>query len=409
MPRWYYGWNIIAVAMVFQSVTYGVGLFSFTFFIQHWMDEFSTGRAETLLAVMAATLGLGAFSPFAGRAMDKLPIRWIVAAGGGVFALGLVLLSMVTAVWQIIAIYAVFIGGGLVMSGSIAGQTLAAKWFRGRRGFAVGLVTVGTSAGGFIMPPMATYLIAENGWRAACLILAVITALTVIPLTLWIVRNSPEEKGIEPEPENDMSQASTARFADTHWTTRSILTDRAFQISILAFLPASMVITGIQQNLGPLTFDLGIDAQTASGLMSILAVTSVLGKIAFGAASDHVDNRYLFWIQVSFVILCVVLLMSGPDFMGLTIVCGTLGLAFGGTLPLIGSIIGSRFGPRYFGQTMGLIMPFVTLSSFGFVITGWIRDAYGSYDIALIGFLVILVPGILGMAALPKRTASARG
>lgn len=391
--------------MVYQAITYGIGLFSFTFFIQPWMDEFGTGRADLLLAVMAATLAIGVFGPFAGRAVDRLQIRWIIAAGGTCSTLGLVLLSYSTAVWQIITIYALLIGPGLVMAGAISAQTLAAKWFRGRRGFAVGLVTVGTSAGGFFMPPLVTYLIATSDWRTACLILAAISALGIIPLTLWIVRNSPEDMGIEPDPESAVSAASATRFADVHWTVRSIVRDRAFQITILAFLPVSIVLTGIQQNLAPLARDFAVEALMASALMSIWSGMMVLGKIAFGAASDRIDNRYLFWIEAVLILPCVLVLLGTPSFLELAIVCGVLGAANGGTLPLLGSIIASRFGPRYFGQVMGLTMPFLTFSSFGYVVTGWLRDTTGSYDIALIAFLAILVPGIIGMAAMPKLRA----
>lgn len=402
MPRWYYGWNVIAVALVFQGITFGIGLFCFTFFIQPWIDEFNAGRAELLSAVMAATLAIGIFGPFAGKAMDKYPIRLIVAAGGALFALGLALLSQASAVWQIIVIYAVLIGGGLVLAGAIAGQTLAAKWFRGRRGFAVGLVTVGTSLGGFVMPPLTTYLIEAYDWRTACLVLAVISAVAVIPLSLLIIRNSPEEAGIEPEPDSDHSRASATHFERMHWTTRSITLDRAFLITVLAFLPASIVQSGLQQNLGPITFDLGIEPQMASGLMSTLAAMMVLGKIAFGAASDRFDNRYLFWVEAALLMTATVMFMSQPSYAELVIICGILGAASGGTLPLLGSIIGQRYGPQYFGQAMGLMMPFLTVSSLGFVVTGWLRDTTGSYDITFIGFLVIMVPAVIGMAALPK-------
>lgn len=402
MRRWYYGWNIIAAAIVFQAVTSGIGLFSFTFFIQPWMAEFGAGRADLLTAVMAATLAMGVFGPFAGRAMDRLPIRMLVAAGGALFVLGLVLLSQATAVWQIIFIYAALIGAGLVLAGSIGGQTLAAKWFRGRRGFAVGLVTIGTSMGGFLMPPLVTYLIGAYEWRNACLVLAAISALTIIPLSLLVIRNSPEEKGIEPEADSDHSRASASHFADMRWTTRTILRDRAFWIAVLGFLPVSIVFTGVQQNLGPLTTDLGIDAQRGAALMSILSAMMVLGKIAFGSASDRFDNRYLFWIEAGLMVLVVVMLMRTPNYFELAIICGMLGAAAGGTLPLVGSMIGNRFGPRHFGQVMGLIMTFLTISSFGFVVTGWLRDITGSYDVALVGFLVILVPAVLGMAAMPN-------
>lgn len=403
MPRWYYGWNIIAVAMVFQAVTYGVGLFSFTFFIQPWMDEFGAGRGDILFAVLAATAAIGVLGPFAGRAVDRREIRWIVAAAGAVFATGLLLMSFVTEVWQIIVIYFFFIGGGLVFGGAIAAQTLAAKWFRGRRGFAVGVVTVGTSAGGFLLPPLVTYLIADIGWRDACQVLAALSAVAVIPLTLLFVRNTPEELGIEPDPENEGSAASATRFADMHWTVGAILKDRAFQVTTLAFFTVSVVLPGIQQNLAPLARDFAVEAQMASGLMSIWAGMMVFGKIAFGAASDRIDNRYLFWIEAGLILPCVVLLMDQRSYAELAIICGVLGIANGGTLPLLGSIIANRFGPRYFGQVMGLTMPFLTISSFSYVIAGYLRDATGSYNPAFMAFVAIIVPGIIAMAALPKR------
>lgn len=402
VPRWYYGWNVIAVAIVFQGVTFGIGLFCFTFFIQPWIDEFHTGRAELLSAVMAATLAIGIFGPFAGKAMDKFPIRLIVAAGGALFALGLALLSQATAVWHIIVIYGVVIGGGLVLAGSIAAQTLAAKWFRGRRGLAVGLVTIGTSAGGFLTPPLTAYLIATYDWRTTCLVLAAISAVAVIPLSLLVIRNSPEEAGIEPDPESDRSRASASHFASMSWTTKSIALDRAFLITILAFLPMSIVQSALQQNLAPLTFDLGVEAQKASGLMSVLAAMMVLGKIAFGAASDRIDNRYLFWIEAGLIMAVVVMFMGQPSYFEMVIMCGILGAASGGTLPLLGSIIGQRYGPKFFGQAMGLLMPFLTVSSLGVVVTGRVRDTTGSYDLALMAFLVIMVPAVLSMAALPK-------
>lgn len=110
--RWYYGWNVIAVALVFQAVTFGMALFSTTYFIPIWMDEFSVGRADLMWPVLAATLTIGVGAPFAGTAMDRLPIRYIVSAGGTFYGLGFLALSQVGAVWQIITIYALLVEQG---------------------------------------------------------------------------------------------------------------------------------------------------------------------------------------------------------------------------------------------------------------------------------------------------------
>ena len=128
---------------------------------------------------------------------------------------------------------------------------------------------------------------------------------------------------------------------------------------------------------------------------------SIFGKLAFGTASDRFDNRYLFWVEAGLIILATILLMSDPGYLQMFIICGTLGLAGGGTLPLLGSIVGKRYGPQFFGQAMGLLMPFLTISSFGFVVAGWLRDATGDYDMALMMFLLVMFPALLVMAAMP--------
>ena len=101
--------------------------------------------------------------------------------------------------------------------------------------------------------------------------------------------------------------------------------------------------------------------------------------------------------------MATVILLGNPGYIELMVVCGLLGFAGGGTLPLLGSIVGSRFGPQSFGQVMGLLMPPLTLSSFGVVVTGMLRDMTGNYDLALMVGLGLMVPAVLGMLAMPKR------
>ena len=403
--RWYYGWNVIAVALVFQAVTFGIALFSTTYFIPIWMDEFSVGRADLMWPVLAATLTIGVGAPFAGTAMDRLPIRYIVSAGGTFYGLGFLALSQAGAVWQIITIYALLVGAGLVMAGSVAGQTLAAKWFRGRRGLAVGLVTVGTSLGGSVFPPLVTFLIEAWGWREASAAMGGIAFLLIVPATLLIVRNSPEERGIEPDPEVESPDGAPTPAAERPpLKTGDILIDKAFWITVLAFLPASFVFSAVQQNLGPLADDLAIDGQRAASLMSTLSFSAIVGKLIFGAASDHVDNRYLFWCEAGLIVLSTYLLYLEPGYTGLLVACAVLGAAGGGTLPLLGSIIGKRFGARDFGRAMGLLMPFLTTSSFSYVIAAHMRDVSGNYDGAILGAFFVMIPAIIGMAFMPRLT-----
>jgi MFS family permease len=395
--RWYYGWNVVVVGMVFQAMSFGLTLFMFTFWAEAWIEEFSVDRATITLAFMAFNLGMGAISPVAGRMLDERSIRGWVVGGACVLALGFVLVSMATAAWQIIALYATVVAAGTVLSGPLAASTLAAKWFRARRGMAIGVVSVGTSLGGLLLPPAATYLYLNLGWRQAHLVLAAVLVAVIAPLVLRVVRNSPEEHGIEPEPAGAGEVEDPAHSEAPLWTTRAVLAQRDFWVPVLAFLPMIMAFSIVQANLRLYAADIGIDPQSTAFLMSLLSATMIGGKLFFGAMADRWDQRALYWLAAATMAVAMVLLIGRPSFARMMLISGLLGLAAGGFLPLLGAIVGTRFGPQAFGRVFGLMAPFLTLSSLGPPIAGWVRDTTGSYDTAFQLILVTMVPAALVM------------
>lgn len=404
--RWYYGWNVIAVAMAFQAILFGFTLFSFTLWANEWVTEFDASFGEVMLGVTIFTVVQGSLAPFAGRAMDVLSIRTLVCAGAILSVVGIALISQVTAVWQILAIYSTLIGLGMLLAGPLAAQTLAAKWFRGRRGFAVGISTVGTSLGGFFMPPLVTWLFVNVGWRDAHLILAAITLATVVPLVWWIIRNGPEELGIDADPESEVSAARAATVYP-EWTTLSILRERTFWIMIFAFVPMTTALAGVQHNLGPLAKDSGITPQNISFLVSAFAGCAALGKVFFGAVADRWDLRQLYWLANALLVACMAVFMLQPGYGLLLVASALLGLAAGGFLPLLASIISTRFGPKSFGRVMGLVGPFTLVTALGPWFAGNLRDGTGSYETALQIFIGILVPAAIVMTLLKPMAPTA--
>ena len=389
--RWYYGWNILGVGMLFQAVIFGIGFFCFTFYVAPWREEFGSSRGDILAILVAVQIVMGTVSPFAGRAMDRLSIRSLVVAGAICFAGALALSSLATSLWQIGLTYSVLFVAGALLAGPLAAQTLAAKWFFARRGTAIGLASVGTSLGGFILPVVVTFLLATYGWRQANLMLAGLVVVSIVPLVWLVVRNTPEEKGVLPEPEAPVP-AGMAPPTFPVLNTLQILRHRAFWVPVLAFTPMMAAMGAAQQNFAPYTEDLGIDAQSTSYLVSLMAVVMVAGKIFFGAMADRVDHRWLYTIAVSVLVVTLGFMTLEPTYVQLVIISAMLGFAAGGFLPLLGAIVGSRFGPSLFGQVMGLVGPFTTVAALGPWVAGFLRDSLGSYDIAWQIFLLVLIP-----------------
>ncbi|MDH3644862.1 MAG: MFS transporter [Gammaproteobacteria bacterium] len=408
---YYYGWNILAVGMLFQAVIFGIGFFCFTFWVAPWRAEFGGSRGDVMAILVAVQVVMGCLAPFAGRAMDRLSIRVLVVGGSLSFAAALALSSLATALWQIGVIYGTLLVAGTLLAGPLAAQTLAAKWFFARRGAAIGLSSVGTSLGGFVLPVLVTYLIAAYGWRQANVMLALLVVVVVVPAVWLVVRNTPQARGVEPEPDLQIDAGMTAHVFP-NWSTRDIFRQRAFWVSVIAFTPMMATFGAAQQNFAPYTADLGIDAQATSYLVSLMAIVMVAGKVFFGTMSDRWDHRWLYGIAIVVLLAALGLMMLDPGYAQLVIISGLLGFAGGGFLPLLGAIVGSRFGPAAFGQVMGLVGPFTTLAAVGPWVAGFLRDTSGSYDLAWLVFALLVIPAAFTMILLtprPEPQASSKG
>ena len=391
--------------MLFQAVIFGIGFFCFTFWVAPLREEFGASRGDVMAILVTVQVVMGCAAPFAGRAMDRVSIRGLIITGALGFAAALALASQATALWQIAVIYGVFLVMGTLLAGPLAAQTLAAKWFFRRRGTAIGLSSVGTSLGGFVLPVLVTYLISTYGWRQANLMLAGLVVLAIVPAVWIVVRNTPEARGVAPEPDLH-SGAGIGPYIYPAWTTTGILRHRAFWVTVIAFTPMVAAFGAAQQNFAPYTADLGIDAQATSYLVSLMAIVMVAGKVFFGSMSDRWDHRLLYAIAVAVLVITLGLMSLDPDYSQLLLISALLGFAAGGFLPLLGAIVASRFGPAAFGQVMGMVGPFTTLAAFGPWVAGYLRDSSGSYDVAWQLFALLVIPAAFTMILLTPRPAA---
>lgn len=400
MP-WYYGWNVLAVGVVFQAISFGIGIYSFTFWVLPWTREFGVGRGDVMTVYVAMTVVMGAISPFVGRAMDTLSIRGLISAGTLCFAVALTLTAYASELWQIATIYGVLVPIGMVMAGPLPAQTLAAKWFSARRGLAIGIVTVGTSLGGLLIPPLVTTLQASLGWRDANLVLAVLVVVVILPPVWLVVRNTPADMGLA----GDIGKQAASRTAveHPHWTTKSILSAPIFWVMICAFVPMALAFGAVQQNLAPYAADHGFDTKATAFLVSLMALVMIGAKIFFGAMADRWSHRLLFMIAIGSLAAALSLMRGAVSYDQLTLMVILLGFAAGAFLPMMGAIVSRWFGAASFGRVMGLVGPFTTLAAIGPWIAGQIRDTSGSYDPAWFWLSITLLIAVAATLMLGGR------
>src|SRR3954454_93449 len=98
---WYHGWNIVAVAVLSQIAANGLAINSMSLFLQDWARDLHAPVSELLLAILPLAIVAAVSSPVIGSLADKYPARLLFTAGLAGIAIFCLLMSLVTAPWQI--------------------------------------------------------------------------------------------------------------------------------------------------------------------------------------------------------------------------------------------------------------------------------------------------------------------
>ena len=397
-PSPHYRWYIVALTLVNQALALGVLVYSFALFVVPWLDEFEVSRSKVMLAILSFQIVTGLLSPVLGRYMDQFAMRLLVLSGALTMSLGLFLLSLATEFWQIVALHVTLLPVGMILTGTLASQTMVSKWFTEKRGLAIGVSSMGTSLGGLSVPLVTAWLIVEQGWQGAYLVLAMLSLILLVPLNYLVLRHDP--------PILRLQASETSGVEMKTWTTRQILESWAFWIPVLALIPINAAFGGTQFNLGAYMSDLGFGQAVAAQLIAVTSGAMIVGKLFFGSLGDRVDHRKLYWLMAGLLLVSMYFYEGSPGRPALFLAASLQGFATGGVMPMMGIMYSSRFGTLSFGRVLGLVNLFLMIGSFGSILSGWIFDLTQSYDAAFQVFALLLLPGTIVMYFLPAKATN---
>lgn len=383
--RLYYGWWIVAAGFVSTMLAIGSTTYSFGLFVAPLAQEFGLSRADANGGFIFLLIGFAVWGPLIGRLMDRWPARLIMIGGAALFALGAGALALLQSPLMMGLAVLGPVSLGTVACGALAANTLTARWFSAHRGRAMGLLAIATSAGGFVVPPLAALLMEALGWRGAIAALGGIVFVVALLCIGLIVRDRPADLGLLPDglPASSAATAAAAGHDERGWTLPQLLGARNFWLIALG---AGILLAADQALLAsmiPYGIDAGFGAQRAALLVSCLTFSAIFGKFVIGLLADRVDKRWLFCAVAACNLSFLAVLLSGPGLATLMIACSVIGLAIGGTYPLWMTLTADCFGAKSFGVVMGtmnfVVMPF-SIAAIRFI--GEVFDRSGRYDFA---------------------------
>jgi MFS family permease len=417
--RIFYGWWIVLATNLICLLGYGTWLYTFGVFFKPMASEFGWTRAMTAGAYSLRSIEGGIASPIVGWAVDKYGARVVILIGGVISGLGFVLMPLVNSLLDFYIIYGIVLSIGMSAMLYLPAWTVIARWFRRRLSRAQAVLSVGAAVGGAVCAPVSAVLIGNYGWRTAFVILGVTIWIVVLPLAL-VVRNSPEEMGLQPDGDPPVPTgpnpgralaAGTAEPADNDYTLGQALRSPTFWLLGLAFFLQGFSHSTVTVHTVPALTDVGIPVERAAQSFGLLIFISVIGRLSFGFLGDYVTKRYLFMVSYTMMGAGLLVLMTAQDMFTVYLFIALFGIGFGGNVPLMPAIRAEYFGRAALGKIQGFMNPLMMFAGFfGPILAGYLFDVTGTYRLAFgLTALLTFVAAFVIFFARPAEPAGGSG
>ena len=309
-----------------------------------------------------------------------------------------------------------FVYGGIMSAGYVAGGTLVATWFPKKKGVVMGYTTMGHNfASAFyvqlvailIAPMMAgTENIGEN--FSGGIIPIGIAAIILGILGMIFIRNTPQERGLNPDNVSDevyKNEYDTADEVDGDggWTTGKLLATKELWLAAITTGAFQICSVGIMSQLVIRNTQLGFTQQQAMNVMTILALGGVVGSWLIGIIDDKIGTKKTmvgFGVWYAIALLCN---FGAADSSSPLVYVSLfmIAMGIGGSANFTTSLPASIFGRHGFDKVNSVIFPiqgaitalcFLVNGAVQLMTGGQIKMAYLVFaGVALVNVVLVLI------------------
>ena len=376
-----------------------IAILSLGLFMKPLSAEFGWERGDISLAITLTAFSVSLAMPVVGRLVDRFGPRRILYPS--IVILGCVVASLYFLTDSILHLYISFVCIGIAGSGTggVAYAKVVTNWFSRRRGLALGMTMAGVGLGNAVVAPYAQFLIELIGWRLAYVSLAVTMVVITIPLIWLLLKETPEEIGLqadgEAQPVRQTDEVTPQAYGLTAADARNTQT---FWIMLIAFIAIGLGVNGLGIHLVPMLTDWGMAASTAALVFSVSGLCTIIGRIGAGYLADRFFAPYVAITFSACAVCSILLLLMGVVGPAAFLIGVMLGLGSGGNPNIIAYLISRYFGTRSYGELYGFIYGIHIIGSgLSPLGLGLGYDMMGSYTGVLLVYagLIIMAAGML--------------
>ncbi len=334
----FFGWKVVAACFVMAVFAWGFGFYGPSVFLHqiHATRGWSVGVISS--AITVHFLWGAILVVFLGDFYRRFGVVPSTLFGVVVFAAGVLAWAHARESWQLFPA-AIATGTGWTLTSGTAINALIAPWFDRRRPLALAHAYNGASAGGFVMTPIWTALIAAYDFETAALIMTAAALVVLLPVIGLIFSATPASRGVSPDGVTAAANPVTAALRSARAVQRPplsrgrFLANRNFMALAVGFALAIFAQMGILAHLVTRLAPV-LGAREAAWALSFATFAAVIGRFGAVALVGARNHRRLAAGNFLMQAVGVGLLIVGETPVALLAGCLLFGLGIGNLLSL---------------------------------------------------------------------------
>ncbi|MDI9613679.1 MAG: OFA family MFS transporter [Acidobacteriota bacterium] len=374
------------------EVCAGIG-YAWSVFQNPLIDKYGWTTSAVSVAFTLFILA-GAIAPLVGKLQEYLRTRTIVLIGAVLYGASLYATGTASSIPALYLSFGLGVGVGTTTIYPLLISYMI-KLFPEKKGLISGVMVASYGSGAVLLAPIGAWLTSQYGVSNAFKILGVGLFIIIAAASRLI----DDVRDIRTEMRKAAPSASPARkVRDLTW--RQMLATPRFYVAFTALTIGATSGLMILGHASPMIQStMGIPAQQAAFIVSILAVSNTVGRLFLGGFSDRVGRYPLMMMLFACSTLSFVTL-AASDWVPLFLT-GVLLVEFcyGGYIALIAPVTADLFGTRHLSINYGIMfLSFAIGGVIGPRLAAVIKETYdGSYQMAFIIAAALCVVG-LGLA-----------
>jgi MFS transporter, OFA family, oxalate/formate antiporter len=336
-------WLIVLGTIIVQM---GLGtIYTWSLFNQPLVELFHWKLNSVAITFSITSFALAFSTLFAGKLQDKWGLRRLIGCAGLVLGVGLILSSQVSSLWMLYILAGVVVGAA-DGTAYITSLSNLIKWFPERKGLISGISVGAYGTGSLLFKFINGSLIQSVGVTQTFFYWGLIVMILVVGGS-FLVR------------EAKVSQATQTLGASIQkdFTVKEMLKTKQAYLLFIIFFTACMsglFLIGVVKDIGVRL--VGLDIETASNAVALVAIFNTSGRIILGALSDKVGRLKV----VSGALLVTAAAVTVLSFVQLNyalffICVAGIAFCFGGNITIFPAIVADFFGLKNQSKNYGII------------------------------------------------------